>query len=166
MRRTVEFPVHSDRDEPAGMTGEEFCLGVAVALPEAFEGVDAQQEYRARAPSPSSGSELGTEDEHWMPYIACARAKTWLATDALAIDFVMKSARVRPGREDAVRRFFEFIETAFARSRGGLRQGTIVCLFEATPWIEDLSEYLGPCTLEALRQAQGRNLIRPVGRWE
>ncbi len=149
------------------MTREEFVLGLVRALPEAFEDVDVHDEYDYSDTPPASWEHRGGENDGWQGVLACDHAVTWILGKVVHVDRRAKAAGVRPGREDALRRFFAFIEDALERSSRSGRNWLIVCLFEAQPWTEDVLEYLGSRTVEALREAQSRSgLVPPAGRWE
>jgi len=115
---------------------------------------------------PEAWEHRGGENDGWQGVVACDHAVSWVLREVVNVDWQAIVARVRPGREDALRRFFAFIEDALEQfSRNG-RNWLIVCLFESQPRTEDVLEYLGPRTVEALREAQSTSgLVSPVGRW-
>lgn len=146
------------------MTRKEFVLGLVRAAPEAFNDVDGLREYDY-TDSQVAGTPEQPPDERWGGIVALEHARTWIATVALDVDRGARHARVRAGYEDALLRFFAFIELALERLPRSARSWVEVGLFEGERWTEDVLEYLGPRTVEALREAQ-QSFDDPVGRWE
>ena len=83
------------------MDCERFVRDLAAALPEAFAGVDLEDAYY---------SDWGPPEQRWLAYGALADARMWLEEHAMRIDPLRRVARVRPGGEDALRRYFGYVE--------------------------------------------------------
>ena len=111
-----------------------FVQALIAALPEAFP--DASL----------SGRE--PEEDDPLPYGALGDARCWLEDHAITVAPFAWRARVRPGYDDVVRRFWAFVEQQAQAGAGDSELETLLYLqcFEGNAWIAHLSAYLGPRT--------------------
>jgi hypothetical protein len=120
------------------MTSEVFVSGLRDALPEAFADCDVDEFI---------------DEDGALAYPALSHALSWLADHALARDGwgLRRSVLVRTEAEDAMRRFWRFIETAAADEPGDLDVETLVWIecFEHDDW-DVATAFMGPAT-RALR---------------
>jgi hypothetical protein len=131
-----------------------FVEALIAAMPEAFDGPTAREDFL---------------DDEPLAYPALGHARSWLEDDAIKVWWVPLRARVRPGCEDAVRRFWAFVEEQAQAGAGDVELANLLQIecFEGAGWVEDVGEYLGPRTRELLVDAQD-GLARSngqVGRW-
>ncbi len=140
------------------MDSERIIRDLAAALPEAFEGRDLVEEYY---------SDSGEPDQRWLAYIAVADARIWIEEHALRIDVPRRVARVRPGREGALRRYFDYFETVAANLERDVQNLLEIELFEGVVWVQDVIEYVGPHTRAVMSRAQDHLAWcnDAVGRW-
>ncbi|HEY7618892.1 MAG TPA: hypothetical protein VH834_03925 [Solirubrobacteraceae bacterium] len=120
------------------MDERAFVEALFAALPEAFE--DREHYF---------------DEDGALAYAALGDARMWLEDNAIRVRLVPRwRASVRPGREDLVRRFWDFVEQQAAASAGEADLETLLSLecFEGVAWVDDLDEYLGPST-RALRRS-------------
>lgn len=103
------------------------------AVPEAFSRPDAGEHYLDGGP---------------LAYSALGDARIWLEDHAIKVGPFAWRARVRPGHEEVVRRFWAFVEQQAQAGAGDSELETLLHLecFEGNAWIGHLSEYLGPRT--------------------
>jgi hypothetical protein len=136
---------------------ERIIRGLAAALPEAFAGRDLVEEY----------ADWGEPEHDWLAYIAVPDARTWIERNALDIDPIGCVARVRPGGEDALRRFFEYFEALAADPDRDMQNLLMIELFEGVPWVQDVIDYVGPNTRAVMRRAQEHLAWcnGAIGRW-
>ena len=127
------------------MDSERIIRDLAAALPEAFEGRDLVEDYY---------SDWGEPDERWLPYVAVADARMWIEEHVLRIDVVRRVARVRPGGEDALRRYFDYFETVAANLERDVQNLLEIELFEGVVWVQDVIDYVGPHTRAVMSRAQ------------
>ena len=136
------------------MDDRRFVEALMAAVPEAFDRPSAREDYL---------------DDEPLAYPALGHARIWLEDHAIKIWLVPLRARVRPGREDVVRRFWAFVEDQAQAGAGDVALENLLQIecFEGVGWVEDLGEYLGPRTRELLVDAQD-GLARSngqIGRW-
>jgi hypothetical protein len=124
---------------------ERIVRDLAAALPEAFEGRDLVEDYY---------SDGGEPDQRWLAYIAVADARMWIEEHALRIDVVRRVARVRPGAEDALRRYFDYFETVAPDLERDVQNLLEIELFEGVVWVQDVIDYVGPHTRAVMGRAQ------------
>lgn len=113
---------------------------------------------------------FGDRDDDSLAYPALGDARIWLEEHAIRVRRRPLRASVRPGFEDAVRRYWHFVED---QARAGAGDGDLETLlqiecFEGVGWVEDLGDYLGPRTRELLTDAQESSLAHvngQIGRW-
>jgi len=137
---------------------ERIVRGLAAALPEAFAGRDLAADYY---------SDEGEPEQRWLPYVAVADARMWVEEHVLQIDPVACVARVRPGREDALRRYFEYFETLAPDLERDMQNLLEIELFEGVVWVQDVIDYVGPQTRAVMGRAQEHLAWcnSAVGRW-
>jgi hypothetical protein len=113
--------------------GRGFVEALMAAVPEAFGRPDARDQY------------LGDEP---LAYCALGDARSWLEDHAIKVAPFARRARVRPGQEDVVRRFWAFVEQQAQAGAGDREVETLLQLecFEGNAWIGHLGAYLGPRT--------------------
>jgi hypothetical protein len=111
-----------------------FVEALMAAVPEAFVGWSATSH--------------DLQDDDPLPYRDLGHARIWLEDHAIKVAPFAWRARVRPGHEDVVRRFWGFVEEQAEAGPGDSELETLLYLecFEGNAWIEHLSEYLGPRT--------------------
>ena len=63
-------------------------------------------------------------------------------------------ARVRPGGEDALRRYFGYFETLAADLERDVQNLLEIELFEGVVWVQDVIDYVGPQTRAVMSRAQ------------
>jgi hypothetical protein len=133
------------------MDDETFIRGLADALPEAFAGRDLREEY--------------FDDGVWLRYIALPHARSWIEDNAIRVAILRQHVTVL--REDALRRFFDYVEQVADGADDATQTLLMIELFEGTVWTEDVREYLGPHTQALLEEA--RVMLAwcsgAVGRW-
>jgi hypothetical protein len=137
---------------------ERIIRELAAALPEAFEGRDLLKDYY---------SDWGEPDQRWLPYIAVADARIWIEEHVLRIDVLRRVARVRPGAEDALRRYFDYFETVAPNLERDVQNLLEIELFEGVVWVHDVIDYVGPHTRAVMGRAQEHLAWcnDAVGRW-
>jgi hypothetical protein len=137
---------------------ERIILGLAAALPEAFEGRDLVEHYSSEGDDPA---------QRWLPYIAVADARMWIEEHALDIDPLARVARVRPGDEDALRRYFDYFEALASDLERDVQNLLEIELFEGVVWVQDVIDYVGPHTRAVMARAQEHLswCNSAVGRW-
>lgn len=140
--------------------GKRFVCGLVAAVPEAF-GEDREAAYDY-TPLSAEG------DDPWARTIALDDAVVWIEDVALDVDRRAQTCAVRPDGEDALRRFFGYLEQVLETSTD--EHGDVwlaVELFEGIPWTEDVIEYLGPRTRALLLHAQDALRMDNcwIGRW-
>jgi hypothetical protein len=94
-------------------------------------------------------------------------ARTWIERNALDIDHGACVARVRPGGEDALRRFFAYFEPLASDPDRDVRNLLMIELFESVPWVQDVIHYVGPDLRAVMAQAQTQLAwsSSAIGRW-
>jgi hypothetical protein len=139
------------------MDQEAIIRGLAAALPEAFEGRDLVEAY----------ADWGEPEHDWLAYIAVPDARTWIERNALDLDRPARVARVRPGGEDALRRFFDYFEPLASDPDRDVQNLLMIELFEDIPWVQDVIDYVGPDTRALLARAQEQLAwcSSAIGRW-
>jgi hypothetical protein len=139
------------------MDQEAIIRGLAAALPEAFAGRDLREEY----------AEWGEPEQDWLAYIAVPDARTWIERNALDIDHDACVARVRPGGEDALRRYFDYFETLASDPGPDLQNLLMIELFEGVVWVQHVIDYVGPHTRAVLDRARTQlaDGNGAIGRW-
>jgi hypothetical protein len=102
-----------------------------------------------------------------LPYVALGEARIWIEEHALRIKRHPMRATVRPEHADALRRFWDFVETHAATADGDMKTLLQIESFEGVGWVEDVSDYLGPATRALLEDAQAwlSTYNGQVGRW-
>jgi hypothetical protein len=137
---------------------EGFIRGLAAALPEAFAERDLEAEYY---------TDWGEPELRWLSYVALADARIWIEENALKVDPVRRVARVRPGAEDAVRRYFGYVEPLAADPDRSMENLLMIELFEGVVWVQDVIDYVGPDTRALLARAQVQlaDANSAIGRW-
>jgi hypothetical protein len=137
---------------------ERIVRELSAALPEAFEGRDLVEHYY---------SEWGEPEQRWLPYIAVADARMWIEEHVLAIDPLARVARVRPGGEDALRRYFDYFEGLASDLQRDVQNLLEIELFEGVVWVQDVIDYVGPHTRAVMARAQEHLswCNSAVGRW-
>jgi hypothetical protein len=137
---------------------ERIILGLAAALPEAFEARDLVEHYYSEGAEP---------EQRWLPYIAVADARMWIEEHALDIDPLARVARVRPGGEDALRRYFDYFESLAPDLERDMQNLLEIELFEGVVWVQDVIDYVGPHTRAVMARAQEHLswCNSAVGRW-
>jgi hypothetical protein len=112
-------------------------------------------------------TDWGEPDERWLAYVAVPDARTWIERNALDIDHVACAARVRPGGEDALRRYFDYFESLASDLDRDVRNLLMIELFESTPWVQDVIDYVGPYLRAVMTQAQTQLAwsSSAIGRW-
>ena len=120
------------------MDRERFIRELKAAVPEATERADGWLDY----------------DGTPLTYIALPDVRVWLEENALDIRHAPLRAAVRPAREGAFRRFWEFVEAQAANADRELQTLLAIELFEGVWWTEDVMEYLGPHTRALLDEAR------------
>ena len=140
------------------MDSERIVRELAAALPEAFAGRDLVEHYY---------SSSGEHQERWLPYIAVADARMWIEEHALDIDALACVARVRPGGEDALRRYFDYFEGLAPDLERDVQNLLEIELFEGVVWVQDVIDYVGPHTRAVMARAQDHLswCNSAVGRW-
>ena len=140
------------------MDSERIIRDLAAALPKAFEGHDLVKDYY---------SDWGEPDQRWLPYIAVADARMWIEDHALSIDVLRRVARVRPGGEDALRRYFDYFESLAPDLERDVQNLLEIELFEGVVWVQDVFDYAGPHTRAVMGRAQEHLAwcSDAVGRW-
>jgi hypothetical protein len=125
-----------------------FVEALMAAVPEAFDGPLAREHYLEGEP---------------LTYPALGDARIWLEDHAIKVSLLGRGARVRSGREDVVRRFWDFVEQQAQAGAGDAQLQTLLCLecFEEVVWVKDLDAYLGPRTRELRMGTPGD----PTARW-
>jgi hypothetical protein len=152
---------------PRYRPGKAFVDGLTSALPDAFAGVDPKERYGYGLEYPQSWNK--PDYDGWLGTIALSDAVAWLWEHAVACDARAETSSVRPGGEKHLAALFDYIEVVIAEA-GDYRGIHWIDseLFDTVPWIEAVSEHLGPLTVARLREAQE---IRAqyghtnVGRW-
>jgi hypothetical protein len=137
---------------------ERIVRDLIAALPEAFAGRDLIEHYY---------SDGGEPEERWLPYIAVADARMWIEEHALDIDALARRARVRPGGEDALRRYFDYFESLASDLERDVQNLLEIELFEGVVWVQDVIDYVGPDTRAVMRRAQDHLswCNSAIGRW-
>ena len=140
------------------MDSERIIRALAAALPEAFEGHDLVEDYY---------SDWGEPDQRWLPYIAVADGRMWIEDHARSIDVLRRVARVRPGGEDALRRYFDYFESLASDLERDMQNRLEIELFEGVVWVQDVIDYVGPHTRAVMGRAQEHLAWcnDAVGRW-
>ena len=140
------------------MDSERIIRALAAALPEAFEGHDLVEDYY---------SDWGEPDQRWLPYIAVADGRMWIEDHARSIDVLRRVARVRPGGEDALRRYFDYFESLASDLERDMQNLLEIELFEGVVWVQDVIDYVGPHTRGVMGRAQEHLAWcnDAVGRW-
>jgi hypothetical protein len=112
-----------------------FVEALMAAVPEAFEGPRAREHYLEGEP---------------LTHPALGDARIWLEDHAIKVSLLGRGARVRSGREDVVRRFWDFVEQQARAGAGDVQLETLLHLecFDGVVWVRYLDEYLGPRTRE------------------
>lgn len=136
------------------MDSERIIRDLAAALPEAFEGHDLVKDYY---------SDWGEPDQRWLPYIAVADARMWIEDHALSIDVLRRVARVCPGGEDALRRYFDCFESLASDLERDVQNLLEIELFEGVVWVQDVIDYVGPHTRCAARRSTSRGATTQSG---
>ena len=113
------------------MDSERFIRGLAAALPEAFAGRDLEEEYH---------TDWGEPEHRWLAYVALADARMWIEDHALDIGVLPRVARVRPGGEDPLRRYFDYVEPLASDPDRSMQNLLMIELFEGVVWVEDVIE--------------------------
>jgi hypothetical protein len=123
----------------------------------------------AAMPELSGDRDRYLDEQGALAYPALGDARIWLEDHAIAVRRLPLRASVRPGREDVVRRFWDFVEAQAVAAAGDddLENLLQIECFEGVGWVEDLGEYLGPRTRELLADAQVTlaHANRQIGRW-
>jgi hypothetical protein len=137
---------------------ERIVRGLAAALPEAFDGRDLAENYY---------SDWGEPEQRWLSYVAVGDARMWIEEHVLDIDPVARVARVRPGGEDALRRYFDYFESLAPDLERGVQNLLEIELFEGVVWVQDVIDYVGPHTRAVMRRAQEHLAWcnSAIGRW-
>jgi hypothetical protein len=137
---------------------EGIVRDLAAALPEAFEGRDLVEHYY---------SDWGEPEQRWLPYIAVADARTWIEEHVLDIDPLARVARVRPGGQGALRRYFDYFEALAPDLERDVQNLLEIELFEGVVWVQDVIDYVGPHTRAVMARAQDHLswCNSAVGRW-
>jgi hypothetical protein len=108
-------------------------------------------------------------EDGMLSYPALGDALIWLEDHAIRIRLLPRRAFVRRGREDAMRRFWDFVEEQAVAGAGDTELENLLAIecFEGVGWVEDLGEYLGPRTRELLAEAQVTlaSANGQIGRW-
>ena len=93
------------------------------AVPEAFEGPLAREHYLEGEP---------------LTYPALGDARIWLEDHAIKGSLLGRGARVRSGREDVVRRFWDFVEQQARAGAGDVELETLLHLecFDGVVWVQ------------------------------
>ncbi|MGZ6675308.1 MAG: hypothetical protein ACXVFM_23470 [Solirubrobacteraceae bacterium] len=140
------------------MDSERIIRDLAAALPEAFEGHDLVEDYY---------SDWGESDQRWLAYMAVADARMWIEEHALSIDVLRRVARVRPGCEDALRRYLDYFESLAPDRDRSVQNLLEIELFEGVVWVQDVIDYVGPHTRAVMRRAQDHLAWcnSAIGRW-
>ena len=91
----------------------------------------------------------------------------WLEEHTLKINPLRRVARVRTGTEDALRRYFAYVEPLAADPDRGMQNLLMIELFEGVVWVQDVIDYLGPDTRALLARAQVAlaDANSAIGRW-
>jgi hypothetical protein len=115
------------------MDDRGFVEALMAAVPEAFEGPLAREHYLEGEP---------------LTYPALGDARIWLEDHAIKVSLLGRGARVRCGREDVVRRFWDFVEQQARAGAGDVELETLLHLecFDGVVWVQYLDEYLGTRT--------------------
>jgi hypothetical protein len=137
---------------------ERFIRGLAAALPEAFAGLDLEEEFC---------TDRGAPEQRWLAYVALPVARSWVQEKAIRINPLRRVARVRRGGEEALRRYFAFFEPLAADPDPGMQNLLMIELFEGVVWVEDVIEYVGPNTRALLTRARTElsAVNSAIGRW-
>ena len=129
------------------MDDRRFVEALMAAVPEAFDRPSAREHYL---------------DDEPLPYAALGDARCWLDDHAIKVPWfgrraLGRRARVRRGREDVVRRFWDFVEQRAQAGAGDVELENLLFFqcFEGVSWLEDLIEYLGPRTRELVMGTPG-----------
>jgi hypothetical protein len=142
--------------------GESFVRGLAAAIPEAFAGADLDETY-------NYAEYTAADDDPWVKTIALADAVEWIEAQVLDVDRRLETVAVRPRCEDALERFFSYMEHVIAAAAAKPERTNWIAieLFEGIPWTENVSDYLGAHTLALLRDAQATLGVDSgwIGRW-
>ena len=74
---------------------------------------------------------------------------------------------MRPGGEDALRRFFDYFEPLASDPDRDVKNLLMIELFEDIPWVQDVIDYVGPHTRAVMARAQEHLswCNSAVGRW-
>src|SRR4051794_28952868 len=73
-----------------------------------------------------------------LPYVALGDARIWIEEHALRISRVSRRARVRPGRADALRRFWDFVEACAETADADMKTLLQIECFEGVEWVDDV----------------------------
>jgi hypothetical protein len=123
----------------------------------------------AAMPELAGDHECSFGEQGALAYPALGDARIWLEEHAIAVRRKPPRASVRRGHEDAVRRFWDFVEAQAVAGAGDddLENLLQIECFEGVGWVEDLGEYLGPRTRELLADAQVTlaHVNGQIGRW-
>ncbi len=134
------------------MDGRSFVAALIAAVPEAFDGDDD-----------------AFDEDGALAYPALGNARSYLEDHAIRIHRLPLRASVRPGGEDVLRRFWDFVEEQAQAGAGDERLETLLQIecFEGVGWVEDLIEFVRPRTRELLADAQVglADANGQIGRW-
>ncbi len=119
-------------EPPRPPTGEEFVRGLVAAVPEAFDGVDVEEEY-STAEDPGRPFPPGIDG--WLKPMALTRAIGY-------VDMAVEGPL--PDELAAVKRFFAYIEAVLEVADDATRNWMMVELFEGTDWPKETLDYAGP----------------------
>ena len=74
---------------------------------------------------------------------------------------------MRPGGEDALRRYFDHFESLAPDLERDIQNLLEIELFEGVVWVQDVIDYVGPHTRAVMGRAQRapRVVQQRVGRW-
>ena len=129
------------------MDSERIIRDLAAALPEAFDGRDLVEDYYS--------PDWGEPEQRWLTYVAVADARIWIEEHALAIDPLACVARVRPGGEDVLRRYFDYFEALASDLQRDVQNLLEIELFEGVVWVQDVIATRPPA---AQRQSSMRTI--------
>ncbi len=123
--------------------GERFVRALVAAVPEGFDGVDVATTY---GPAVPNDVDLG----RWLSATALEDAARRVEHIVLEYDHARGRARVKPGGDEVLRRFFEFLEGELP---GQAHPGWIkVALVDGgLGLMGDIEEFAGPKTLALLQ---------------
>ena len=75
---------------------------------------------------------------------------------------------MRPGGEDALRRYFDYFESLAPDLERDVQNLLEIELFEGVVWVQDVIDYVGPHTRAVMAPRAGSPRVvqqTPVGRW-